>query len=461
MKIFHSLRWRLQFWHGLLLLLALAGLGASAWQLQRANQFGRIDRELEQRMAIVEGAVPSRPFEGRRVGASGELDLSARDRSIFEGVEGHQFYYVVWHRDGEIRSASAWAPPDVPRPERKAGAPTFRSRGEFRECFHYTPDGKCTLVGRDISAEMSSGRRAAWMLAGAGSALLALGLAGGWLIASRSLRPIAEISSTAGKIANGDLAERIHIQDPKSELGRLSLDLNRTFERLQDAFARQTRFTADASHELRTPLSVMLMEAQSALSRERSVAESRQSLEVCQRAAQRMRSLIESLLLLARFDANGPCDEVQSCDLSQVARDASDLIAPLAREKGVALHLDLEPVVCGGNPEQLAQAVGNIVSNAVHYNRPGGNVGIAVQREQDCAVLTVTDTGRGVSSLDLPHIFDRFYRVDKARSCSDGHAGLGLSIAKALVESWGGTVSAASEFGVGSTFVVRLPACLR
>ena len=408
-------------------------------------------------MAIVEGAMPRGPVEGRRLGAPGELNLSLRDRSIFEGVERQQFYYVVWLRDGQIWSASAWAPPGVPRPERKPGTPAFRSRGEFRECFHYTPDGNCTLVGRNISAEMLSGRRMAWMLAGAGSALLALGLAGGWLIASRSLRPIAEISSTAGKIANGDLAERIHIQDPKSELGRLSLDLNRTFERLQDAFARQTRFTADASHELRTPLSVMLMEAQSALSRERSVAESRQSLEVCQRAAQRMRSLIESLLLLARFDANGPCDEVQSCDLSQVARDASDLIAPLAREKGVALHLDLEPVVCGGNPEQLAQAVGNIVSNAVHYNRPGGDVRIAVHREQDRAVLTVTDTGRGIPASDLPHIFERFYRVDKSRSGSEGHAGLGLSIAQAFIEASGGSMSAESEFGVGSTFVVGLP----
>ncbi len=456
MKVFHSLRWQLQFWYGLLLALALVGFGVSAWQLQRASQLVRIDRELEQRMAVVEGAMRA-GVPGSRVAVPRPLDLSLRDQRIFEGEDGRQFYYVVWLGDGGMSNISALAPPGVPRPEARPGPPEFRSRGPFRECFHVSPGGACSLVGRNVSDELASNRRSAWILAGAGGALLLFGVAGGWLISSRSLRPVAEMRSAAEKIASGDLSQRISDPDHESELGRLSLDLNRTFERLQDAFARQTRFTADASHELRTPLSVILMEAQSALSRERSAAEARQSLEVCQRAAKRMRGLIESLLLLARFDANDACDGAQSCDLARIAKDSVELLTPLAREKGIALDLDAEPALCCGDPEQLAQALGNIIGNAINYNHPGGSVRVSVRREQDHAALTVIDTGQGISAADLPHIFDRFYRADKARSGREGHDGLGLAIAKAIIEAHGGGISAKSEIGNGSTFVVMLP----
>lgn len=458
MNLFHSLRWRLQFWYALLLAIALAGLGASAWQLQRTNQFARIDRELEQRLAIIERASASGALDGPRQGAPGELNLPARDRSIFEGADGRQFYYVVWLRDGKIWSASAGAPPDIRPPERRAGPPAFRSRGELRECFHCTQDGKCTLVGRDIGAELLSGRRSAWMLISIGGALLALGIGGGWWIVARSLRPVAEITATAGKIASGDLSQRIRTPDPKGELGRLSVDLNDTFARLQDAFARQGQFTADASHELRTPLSVILTETQNALSRERSASEARESLEICRRAAERMRRLTESLLTLAKVDAGSVGSGGEICELSRVLKDAADLVMPLAREKSVALDLELETVSCRGNPEHLAQVAGNILGNAIHYNVPGGSVRASVRREGDRAILEVGDTGQGISPADLPHIFDRFYRADTARSGAGSHAGLGLSIAKALVEAHGGRISATSVVGSGSTFVIELPA---
>lgn len=457
MRFFHSIRWRLQLWHGLLLALVLAGFGFTAWQLQRANQMGRVDHELEQRMGLVEASL--RPRNGPEPDSPAPPDnprWSAREQSLFDGMPGQAFYYIVWQRDRERPTVSASAPPGVPQPERIPGPPVFRSRGNFRECFHDTPPGECVLVGRDIGDELVGIRRTAWLLAGAGGAVFLLGLAGGWWIAARALRPIAEISATAAKISTGDLAQRIRAIDSESELGQLAHDLNNTFARLEAAFVRQSQFTADASHELRTPVTVVLTQTQSALARERPAAEYRESLAACQRAAQRMRGLIESLLMLARFDSHETPEALENCDLSHIATESAALLKPLADENNVRLDLQTTPAHCRGNPGQLAQALGNIVANAIHYNRPGGSVRVMVHPEADGVVLTVTDTGQGIAPGDLPHIFERFYRAEKARSAGREHSGLGLAITKAIVEKHGGTIDVTSEPGTGTTFCVRL-----
>ena len=459
MKFFHSIRWRLQLWHGLLLALVLAGFGFTAWQLQRANQMSRVDHELEQRMGLVEASL--RPRNGPETDNPPPPDKprwSPREQSLFDGMPGQAFYYLVWQRDGKPGAASASAPSGVPQPERIPGPPVFRSRGTFRECFHDTPAGDCVLVGRDIGDELAGIRRTAWLLAGSGGAVFLLGLAGGWWIAARALRPIEEISATAAKISAGDLGQRIRTADSESELGQLARDLNNTFARLEAAFDRQARFTADASHELRTPVAVVLTQTQAALARERPAAEYRESLAACQRAAQRMRGLIESLLLLARFDSNETPEALESCDLSRIAAECVALLKPLADEKNVRLDIEATPVHCRGIAGQLAQAVGNIVGNAIHYNRPGGSVRVTVRREADRAVLAVTDTGQGIPPGDLPHIFERFYRAEIARSDGQEHSGLGLAITKAIAERHGGTIEVASEPGAGTTFRVRFPA---
>ena len=312
------------------------------------------------------------------------------------------------------------------------------------------------LVGRDIREELAGVRRTAWLLAGSGGTVFLLGLLGGWWIAAGALRPIAEISATAAKISSGDLGQRICAADGESELGQLARDLNNTFSRLQAAFARQAQFTADASHELRTPVSVVLTQTQFALARERPAAEYRDSLEVCQRAAQRMRGMIESLLMLARFDSNETPEALDLCDLSRIAIESVELLQPLANEKKVALSVDGTQVECLGNAGQLVQAVSNIVSNAIYYNRPGGNVRVKVHSESNFAILTVTDTGQGIPPESVGHIFERFYRAEKSRSGGRMHSGLGLAITKAIVDRHQGTIHATSEPGTGTTFIVRL-----
>jgi len=478
MKCFHSIRWRLQLWHGLVLVLVLTGFGFTAWQLQRTNQLSRVDRDLEQRMGIVtgmlhpprNGVIQERP---RPQGFSPanrpsfenppeeplNLRLPPRELNHFEGIPGQEFYYIVWLRDGRQGALSTSAPPDAPRPEwlRMPGPPTFRSRGTFRECFRYVPTGECALVGRDIHAELADIRRFAGLLFAAGGGVLLLGLVGGGWVASRSLRSIADISATAAKIATGDLTQRIHTADTDSELGQLAHDLNNTFARLQASFARQAQFTADASHELRTPVTVVLTQTQSALARERPADEYRESLAACQRAAQRMRGLIECLLTLARLDSTEAPAALEACDLNRIASEAVELLQPLAQEQGIALEVELASAPCLANAGQLAQVVSNLVSNAIHYNRLGGSVRVTVGCEADTALLSVCDTGEGIAPDDLPHIFERFYRVDKARSGAQGHSGLGLAITKAIVEAHGGTIEVTSEPRQGSVFKVRLP----
>jgi heavy metal sensor kinase len=474
MKFFHSIRWRLQLWHGLLLTLVLAGFGFTAWRLQRATQLQRVDQELEQRVSVIAGVMrlgggppgrpphdrpppPDRPLFGNLPPPPLEARLSPRDLSLFEGAPSNAFYYVVWQRDDREGSRSASAPPDVPRPKRVAQPRDSRLRGTIRERFHFTPPGECILVGRDIRDELAGIRRFAWLPAGAGVVVLALGLAGGWWISTRALRPIGDISVAAAKISTGDLAQRIHTPDTDSELGELARVLNDTFARLQASFARQAQFTADASHELRTPVTVLLTQTQTALARERSAAEYRESLAAGQRAAQRMRRLTESLLTLARLDSGETAATREPCDLDRVALEATELLRLLAQQQGVTLEVESGPTHCAGNAEQLGQVVTNPVSNAIAYNRPGGSVRVKVAAEASAAVLAVCDTGQGIAPEDLSHIFERFYRADKARSSAVGRIGLGLAITKAVVEAHGGAIEVATELGKGSTFTVRLP----
>jgi len=477
MTIFHSIRWRLQAWHGLLLVGVLGGFGWTAWRLERATRLERVDQDLEQHLSVIAGALP-RPRGGPPEDRGGpgrppfdrpppedfgpperELRLRDRDQAMFEGSPKDAAYFVVWHRDGFRGPHSTNAPPDLPRPVRSAAARETRQRGTLRERIHFTPPGEIMLVGRDIGAELSEIQRFAWLLAGAAGVVLSLGLTGGWWISTRSLRPIGEISAAAGQIAAGDLARRIETADTSSELGDLARVLNGTFARLEASFARQAEFTADAAHELRTPVAVILMHVQNALSAPCANDEHREALEAIERGGRRLRTLIESLMVLARIDSGEGAGARQPCDLAGIAGEVVASLQPLARERGVTLETSLEAAPCLGDASQLERVVTNLAGNAIHYNRPGGGVRVATGpgAAPDQIALTVTDTGIGIAAEELPRIFERFYRADQARTHAAGHTGLGLAITKAVVVAHHGTVTAASTPGSGSTFTVLLP----
>jgi heavy metal sensor kinase len=334
---------------------------------------------------------------------------------------------------------------------------TWQISPGFREIVRILPSGDSILLGCSINSQWSELRRTALELAAAGGIILLFGLVGGRWLVGRALQPIDEISSAAVKISAGDLSQRINVGETESELGRLAAVLNSTFARLDAAFAQQQQFTADVAHELRTPVSVMLTQTQTALSRERAAAEYRETVEACERSAQRMRRLIESLLELARLDAGQETMKRLHFDLARTVNDCTKQVQPIADKRNVKLSTRLAPVEITGDAERLAQVITNLLVNAVQYNRPDGEVRVKLEPQPGLAILTVTDTGPGISAEDLPHVFERFYRGDKSRTASNGNAGLGLAISKAIVEAHGGTIEVSSQTGQGTTFTVRLP----
>ena len=511
--IFNSIRWRLQAWYGLILVAVLAGFGLTAYHVARENQLRRIDQDLDQRlMALLRpqpperppgrspGQPPDGPFEAppgspreeprnqprsdHRFGSADFLS-TVRDAvqrgGALESNQTNTFYYVLWQEDGPILARSPGAPADVPAPERVGlgkpqaselrdaiekgppggpGPSTFpeaRTRGPMRELFRFLPRGECLLVGRSLAPDLAAMRRLALWLAAAGASVLVLGLAGGWWVASRAIRPIEVISATAVKIAGGDLSQRINAADTDSELGRLAGVLNSTFARLEGAFNQQAQFTSDASHELRTPVSVILSQTQTALSRERPGPEYREALDACQRAARRMKNLTESLLELARLDAGQEPMKQERFDLLRVVNECVEMVRPLAAERGIQFHCDVAAMNCLGDAGRIGQVVTNLLTNAIHFNREQGEVRLTVRSEGGAVLLTIADTGQGIPAEDLPHMFERFYRADKSRSRIQGHNGLGLAICKAIVDAHGGSIAVSSQVGAGSTFTVTLP----
>ena len=489
---FKSIRWRLQLWYGLILIVVLSGFGFTAYQLQRSREFRDLDAEVQRRISALAAMLrppprdrgpgenrpgpplfdedrpprpledlPNRPFRDRPPNnfpsEPREFRLPPPQTRLFEGSETNSFYFVVWSRTGgEIaRSTNALSAIPTPTAVSPSAPPATRMRGSFRETFLSTPRGDLILVGHSAATELADLHQVAWRFIGVGTIVLLLGLAGGGWIAARAIRPVQDISATALKISAGDLSQRINARDTDSELGQLAGVLNSTFARLDAAFTQQSRFTADAAHELRTPVSVMLTQTQTALARDRNAAEYRETIESCQRAAQRMRQLIESLLELARLDAGQETMKRMSFDLSKITHDCVELINPLAAERGIKFECDLAPTESSGDPERIAQVITNLLTNAIHYNRDNGKVCATVQSSDDMALLTVSDTGEGISSEDLPHIFERFYRAEKSRS--SGRTGLGLAISKAIVEAHGGTIEVSNELDKGTTFTVRLP----
>ena len=485
MKLLHSIKWRLQIWHGLILLAVLTGFGFTAHQLERGKMFRQIDGELHRRGNVIAnsfrqpqrgrgpeeitsdgppGDNPRNPRSPRNNGGQPEgnrpqvreFHLPPQTASLFDETDTNGFYYIAKGRDGQELARSANTPRDIniidnPPPQPPGGELSPRrnppepqppqTRGDFREQTLFPPGGGIILVGRNIAPELAELRRAAWLLTGVGGMILLIGLAGGWWLASRAIRPIGDISATAARISTGDLSQRIGTADTESELGQLAAVLNSTFARLESAFARQQQFTADAAHELRTPVTVIITQTQSALNRERSAADYRAALEACERAAQRMRKLIEALLQLARLDAGAEALPRETVDLARLGAECADLVRPLAAERNIALRTELAPASCPGSADLLALAITNLLTNAIQHNAGGSEVRLVTRAENGTAILTVADNGPGVSEEHLPHLFERFYRADSARSARPGGAGLGLAIVKSGVEACGGTAA--------------------
>lgn len=478
-----SIRWRIQAWHGLLLLAMTVAFGVTAYRLEKTNAYRRMDDDLKGHLGMLTAALergkPPGPGGGGpgRGGPGGDPDGERDERppprgqrpgpppgfqepeitAAFSPVDPDPIYFHVWTRDGDPLVKSAASPEDVPLPETAAMDPKPRLRSGYREVYLFTPPGECLLVGRSTASVDKAMREFAWKTGGIGGGLLAIGLAVGWWSSSRALRPISAISAAATRISEGHLKERIHTPETESELGRLASLLDETFQRLDAAFDEQARFTSDAAHELRTPVSIILAQSQLALSRERDAAYYRETIETSQRAAKRMQGMIESLLQLAVLDAAASTPDLKPADLASVCQEHLPALRVLADEKSTTILADLQPAGCCMNAEQVGQILTNLVANAVKFSQPGSEIRVATGIRDGRAFLCVRDNGPGIAAEHLPHLFERFYRTDKSRSSATGGTGLGLAICKRIADAHGGTLSVESREGKGSEFLLEMP----
>jgi two-component system, OmpR family, sensor kinase len=387
-----------------------------------------------------------------------EVTLPSETAGLFPGASGH--YFTIWDRDGRVLNRSANAPLDSrpPAASERDTVPHFRTHGLFREAVHCSGLGDCAMAGRSIETDLEASWHLGWTLSAAATILLSFGLGLGWWLISRAISPVDQISTSATRVAAGNLSERIKIADPDDELGRLATVLNATFARLESAFARQKQFTSDAAHELRTPLAILISESQTTLARERTAAEYRETVEANLEIAQQMRRLTLTLLELARFDAADAQVRRETINLADVAARCIERLSQTASQKGITIHPDLTPAFSFTAAERLELVALNLLANAIYYNVPEGIVRVATYNEDGMAVLAVADTGIGIAREDLPHIFDRFFRADKARSNAEDHSGLGLAICKTIIDAERGTIDVLSTPQAGTTFIVRLTA---
>lgn len=296
-------------------------------------------------------------------------------------------------------------------------------------------------------------------------ALLAAG-AGALFLTSRALRPVAVVTAAASEIGVGDLSRRLPVEG-NDEFAELSSTFNgliarleaafgdreAAYRRLEEAYDAHRRFTADASHELRTPLTRLSLATSEGLDPNAGAERMREALQVASTTAEGMGTLVRQLLLLSRADTGHLGLKIEPLDLRVIATDAADS-TPKPGEFVLDLDLPQEPVWVDGDEDHLRRVVVNLLENAFRYGASGRWARLAVGRD---ATLVVEDRGPGIAAEHLPHLFDRFYRVDPARAREDGGCGLGLAIVKSIVEAHGGSVGAESQPGRGTTFTVSLP----
>ncbi len=289
--------------------------------------------------------------------------------------------------------------------------------------------------------------------------LLIVASAAGYWMSRRALAPVDQITRAAQEINVHNLSARLAVPRSRDELQRLAETLNAMLERIESSLKRISQFTADASHELRTPVALMRTRAELALRRPRTEAEYHETIAQLLQELVRTSDLIEKLMLLARSDSDSELLHFATVDLGDSLRDVLLQTTALAEQKQLTVRAELtqEHVLVEGDPQFLRQLFVILIDNAVKYTPAPGTVTVTLAATDKSAIVSVSDTGIGIEPADLANIFDRFYRADKARSRESGGAGLGLAIGRWIAESHGGSITAESTPGNGSTFRVTLP----
>lgn len=452
-----SIRWRLTIWYGAVLSAVLAAFGASVYLMMRHTLLARTGTGMGMESTEV----------AEEVGRS--RDRSTLGTWLERRFSHHPGYDIqVSTPGGEALFRSARIQADgLPRPATSptASQPTFESfarpSGHTRLLSRLVPgpDGPLILqIAASLAADDRELGELLMVMLLAGPLALGLALCGGYLLARRALAPVDRMAAEAEQITANRLDRRLELPNPDDELGRLGTTLNGMIGRLERSFEETRRFTADAAHELRTPLTVMRNVAEVALRSPREPEEYRRVLGDVLEEVEWMSRLAEQLLFLCREDAGLLPLAIEEIRLDELARESAEHMAAVAESKGLSLEMPgLAPCAVRGDAAQLRRLLFNLLDNAIKFTPAGGAVRLGLARAKDSAALAVEDTGIGIPAEHIPHVFERFYRADRARGQETEGTGLGLAICRAIAEVHGGHLGIASVAGTGTRVTLTLP----
>jgi heavy metal sensor kinase len=461
-----SLKFQLLIWYAGLLLAVFALIGVATYLALQNSLLGAL-KETQLRRARQVSQLLGEELQGENQSRLG-TEIEAR-----YAPDANDRFVRVTRRDGAVLYLSpapkdqsfdpAALPPATwssqPESFRKAAllgnrkmlltAHTFQARG-----------GTSYLIetGAPMDEVQADLRKWLMFLLAVLPVVAAMALGGGYVLVKRALVPVDQIASSAERISSANLSERLPVAQTGDELQRLTVALNHMIERLDSAFQHSRRFVADASHELRTPLTVLRGELESLVQEPALSAEWHDRLGSALEEVERLSNIVEGLFAISRIDAGEAAAEWVKFDLAGLATSTADQMALLAEDKNISINCQAtQNVWVEGDRARMKQVVVNLLDNAIKYTDRGGAVALTVGARDRKAVLEVTDTGVGIPPEALPRVFERFFRVDKARSREQGGAGLGLSIVKSICAAHQGRVEANSAPGQGSRFRVELP----
>ncbi len=461
-----SLRFRMTTWYVGLLAAALLLFGATVYYRLERHLIGQLKESLvEQARTIAEELLVDAHVKGDQyviteINESYDPEVNGRFIRVTR-QDGHVLYHSGSPRDASF-DVSQILPPTPEALEH--GYPPGVIGGNrpilLQGLTYVTPNGERYLIetgssNQPIAQELRTVRLT---LALGIPVFILVAVFGGLILVRNLLDPIRAITEQAEHISSANINERLPVVHTGDEVERLSLSLNRMIERLDEAIQHISRFSADVSHELRTPLTILRGELEAMASQRSGDAESMDMVGNALEEIDRLSHIVDQLLVISRLDAGQAGIEHVPMDLGELAVSTAEQMHLMAEERRISIRFAASKGVhVNGDPLRMKQILVNLLDNAIKYSPEGSWVEVRVQAQQDTAVLTVSDNGIGIAPESLPHIFERFYRADRARTRTTGGIGLGLSIVKSIVGAHEGHISVQSREGEGTSVRMELP----
>ena len=452
----HSIRFRLTAWYAFILAVTFAAVGIGVWFALRSSIDDTVDKDLRSRLQAM------RDYLQRQDSGAGEDPVEELKEDAALVPAGTRFRLCdgkgQWLYQSPGTQGWRTGPCELAGLPKRGRVETIVSdRKPIRVLSAAVPMGVVQIgISLDEFREMLDAFT--WTVLLASPILLLLASAGGYWMSHRALAPVERIARTAGEIEAQHLSKRLPVRGTGDELDHLSKMLNAMFARLEDSFRRITQFTADASHELRTPIAIIRTTAEVARRKPRSDREYREALDRILTESERTTGLLEDLMALARSDAESEAAPLETVRLDQLVGETCAAAREMAQKAGLTFTIaEIGPATMAGDYAGLRRLLIILLDNAVKYSHGGGVVSVGLTSTPHRHVIEVRDNGIGISAEDLPHIFERFYRASKDRSRIVDGVGLGLSIARTIVQRHGGEIEIESQLGVGSVVRVSLP----